>query len=86
MKVSVKIKAGASKSEIVDFKNNILKLRIKAPAQDGKANKELIRFLAKFLKVTQKEIEILNGHTNPSKIISLPDSAESILNQLKSLG
>ena len=46
MKISVKVVPGASRSEIVGWLGEDLKVRIQAPANDGKANDALCEFLA----------------------------------------
>ena len=45
--LSVYILPNSSKNEIIGEHNSMLKIKIKAPVDSGKANKELIAFLAK---------------------------------------
>ncbi len=52
-------------------KSGILKCHLKSPPEQGKANLELIKFLAKSLSLTQKEIEIVAGATSRTKKIKL---------------
>ena len=52
--VSLRIKAqpNASKNEFCEvYGNDAIKVRIKAPAVEGAANNELVKFLAKSFKV-----------------------------------
>lgn len=44
-----------------------LKVRIAAAATDGKANKRLIRFVAKQFGTRQAAVTIVNGHTSRHK-------------------
>jgi len=44
-----------------------IKIRIKAPPVDGKANKHLITFLAKAFKVAKSDITIISGQTGRNK-------------------
>ncbi len=46
----------ASKTEVVGLHGDALKIRIKAPPVDGKANLELIRFLAKEFDVSKRDV------------------------------
>ena len=56
-----------------------LRIRISAPPREGKANKELIKFLSKILKVRKKQIEIVAGEKSLDKIVSVLDlSAEQV--------
>jgi len=47
MEYKITVKANARKSEILEEKDDFLKIAISAPAYDGKANEELIKFLKK---------------------------------------
>lgn len=61
------VQPGAKKSEVVGLHDDRLKIKIKAPPEDGKANDELIRFLADILNVQKNEVEILRGHKSRQK-------------------
>ena len=61
----------SSKSEIVGIYNDSLKIKLKSPPVDNAANEELIRFLAEKLNIPKRNIEIIKGHTQKKKIISL---------------
>jgi uncharacterized protein (TIGR00251 family) len=50
--ISLYIQPNASINEISGMHDSAIKVRIKFPATDGKANKELIKFLAKHLSYT----------------------------------
>jgi uncharacterized protein (TIGR00251 family) len=44
-----------------------------APADDGKANAELVRFLAEVLGVPRRSVQILRGRTSRSKVVLLAE-------------
>ena len=46
-----------------------LKIKIKAPAVEGKANEEVLQFLAERLQVRRREIGIDRGETAKAKVI-----------------
>ncbi len=48
-----------------------VKVKVRAPAVDGKANEELIRFLAERLGVRQREVRIVQGEKAKSKVIEI---------------
>lgn len=48
-----------------------LKLRVAAPPERGKANAELLRFLAAEFALPARSITILSGATSPHKLIRL---------------
>ncbi len=48
-----------------------LKIDIAAPADDGKANEKLVRFLAQEFSVPVSHIEILSGQKSRKKILRI---------------
>jgi len=46
-----------------------LKVRVKAPAVDGRANEALIKFLADKLGISRSAVEIVAGRTSRRKVI-----------------
>ena len=74
-KVSIRIKAqpAASKNEFCDrYGEDAIKIRIKAPAVEGAANKELVKFLAKSFKVAKSDIIFKTGQNSKIKILEFP--------------
>ena len=74
-KVSIRIKAqpAASKNEFCEiYGEDAIKIRIKAPAVEGAANKELIKFLAKSFKVSKSDILFKTGQNSKIKIVEFP--------------
>lgn len=68
-KIQVYVRPGASSTEIAGEFDGCMKIRIKSPAVDGKANQELIEFLAKLYNVKKSSVQILKGHTSNKKMI-----------------
>ena len=50
-KLPVQISANAGQNQIVGWQGDRLKIKVKAPAVDGRANEELRRFLAERLEI-----------------------------------
>ncbi len=55
------IQPQASKSEMAGSHGEVLKIRIKAPPVEGKANKELCRFLGGICGVRAGKIRVVSG-------------------------
>ncbi len=72
--LKLKVLPGANKNYIDLVKNNELIIKIKAVPEKGKANKELINFLSKLLKIAKSEVNIVAGKTSRHKLISLPET------------
>ncbi len=64
---TAKIVPGSSRTVVAGILEDMIKIRVAAPPEKGKANQCLIAFLAKELGVKKNAIEILAGHTNPAK-------------------
>ena len=75
----VQVVPRASRSEIVGEHNGALRVRIAAPPVDGAANEELIRTLARALKVPRRDVEIVSGHSSRIKEVSVKNAALAIL-------
>ena len=67
----VKAQPNSSKNKIAGLYGDSLKVNIKAPAVEGAANKELIKFISKEFKVPKSDISI-KGETSKNKILILP--------------
>jgi len=66
--LSIAVSPGAKKSEVIGpTPDGFLKIRVAAAAIEGKANKELVRFLAEFLDLRKSDIEIISGETARKK-------------------
>ena len=62
----VRVKPNAKENKILEQDGNKFKVAVTAPAQEGKANKELIKFLSKKLKA---RVEIVKGKTSSKKLL-----------------
>ena len=65
--LSLYVQPGAKRTEVVGEHGGALKLRLAAPPVDGKANAELIRFLADAFGVPAKNVQLLRGATSRTK-------------------
>ena len=75
--VTLRIKAqpSASRSEFAGvYGEEAVKIRLAAPAVDGAANKELIKFLSKQFKVPKSAITFTSGETSKIKTVRFPMS------------
>jgi len=80
---SVKVVPSSSKTDVSGLLDGMLKIKISAAPERGKANRCLIDFLAKQLGVKKKSIKIIAGQTNPVKSVQvLGISTETLLKKL----
>lgn len=66
---AVKVVPRASKNDIAGVEGDAIKIRLKAPPVDGKANVALIKFLAETLGVSRTQVEIVSGETGRRKLV-----------------
>jgi uncharacterized protein (TIGR00251 family) len=64
---TAKIVPGSSRTVVAGTLENMIKIRVAAAPEKGKANQCLIAFLAEELGVKKNAVEILSGQTNPVK-------------------
>ena len=69
--IEIKVVPSSGKSDWLIDKSGCLKWFLKSPPEKGEANKELIKALAKQLKVPQQDIEIIGGLTSRKKILKI---------------
>jgi uncharacterized protein len=65
--LAVKVTPKASRSEIIGWESEALKIRIAAVPEKGDANAELIRFISKTLKISKAQLKIISGDTSRHK-------------------
>ena len=70
-RINVQVSPNARHNEVLGFESDILKVKVAAPPLQGKANKELIKFLSQTLKISRGSITIERGLTSRNKIIAI---------------
>lgn len=69
----IKAQPGAQKDEVAGVRSDELLLRVNAQPEEGKANKAIIAFLSKRLKIAKGEIVLKSGESARHKTLLLPD-------------
>ena len=68
---TLKIRAGARKTEFAGKLGDVWKLHVAAPPVDGKANEAIADFLADLAGVRISSVRIVSGHTGKRKVIEI---------------
>jgi uncharacterized protein (TIGR00251 family) len=68
--LTIRVVPGASRSKITTDDNTKLKIYLSSPPVDGLANKECIKLLSKFFKISKSSIVITHGKKQRTKTIS----------------
>lgn len=61
----------ASKTEITGPIAGALKIRLRAPPVDGKANEVLLEFLAELFRRPRRDVVLLKGETSRQKLVQI---------------
>jgi uncharacterized protein (TIGR00251 family) len=68
---STRVQPRASKNEIAGEMGGALKVRLRAPAVEGRANEALMEFLAELLKRPKSAVRILSGERSRTKRVEI---------------
>lgn len=73
MRIVARVKPNSKKEAVEMVGEREFAVRVKAPAQGGKANKAAIAILSEYFGVPKSRISILKGQANRNKIIRIAD-------------
>jgi len=77
--IAIKVIPNAPRTEIAGWLGDSLKIKIHAPALEGRANEELCRFLAEKLGLPKRAVTLLQGEKSRLKVVQIAglDTAET---------
>jgi uncharacterized protein len=79
--LTLRVQPGARRTEVAGLHGDAVKVRLAAPPVDGKANAELLRYLADAFGVPLRNVTLVRGETSRQKIVRVaaparrPDAA-----------
>ncbi len=76
---------GAPRTEVVGLHGDRLKVRLAAPPQKGAANREILSFLARLLKLPQSSLRLLGGGRSRAKVVEVLDLSPDLGARLQNL-
>jgi uncharacterized protein len=80
-KVPVKVTPNAARNEILGLKNGVWRIKIAAPPDKGKANKELVAYLSELLGLKKDDLAVLRGHASRDKVVSVEGLSQAEIDQ-----
>jgi len=69
--IAVHAQPGAQTTKVVGLHGDRLKVRLKAPPVDGKANKALLLWAASYFEVSRSDVELIRGITSRQKTLKI---------------
>ena len=79
----IHVNPNSKKDEFAGTYGSALKLKVASPAVDGKANKGVINFFAKFFKIPKSKVKILKGEKSKDKIICIETVTDEIIRKIE---
>lgn len=84
--LQIKVVPGASRTEIAGWLGHRVKLRVRQPPGQGRANDAVITLLAQQLGLPREALKITRGITTPIKTVAIEGTSEAALrDRLRSL-
>jgi uncharacterized protein (TIGR00251 family) len=74
--LALHVQPGAKRSGIAGLHGERLKLRIAAPALDGRANEALVAFVAERLGVPRARVAVARGERSRDKLVAVAGDCE----------
>ncbi len=81
--VNVRVQPGASRDEVAGWEGDLLRVRVRARAVEGKANRGLLEFLARSLGLRPYQVTLARGERSREKTIEVDlPSVEEVMARL----
>lgn len=71
MKIFIKVKSNSKKEKIEKTNETNYLILTKKPPSEGKANRAVIKILAKYFRIPQINIKIISGKFSKRKIVKI---------------
>jgi len=85
MIIRVRVIPNASESEVVGRIGSVVRVKVSAPAIDGRANEALVEHLAEFFEVKPNSIHIMRGEKAREKTVQITGRPEDELKTMMDL-
>lgn len=69
--LAIKVVPNASRDQISGWLGDRLKVRVRQPAESGRANEAVVKLLAGVLGLSRSDVTITQGHTQALKTVTL---------------
>lgn len=76
---------GARQTMVAGLHGDRLKIKVAAAPEKGRANQELLEFLAHTLKVPLKDVRLTSGTTSRAKAVAVLDTSPDLESRLLAL-
>jgi uncharacterized protein (TIGR00251 family) len=84
LRLRIRAQPRASRTEVAGEHGDALKIRLAAPPVDGDAHRELIRFIARAVRVPASAVRVVSGDSSRNKLLEIEGADAATV--LKALG
>ena len=77
--IHVRVKPKSARSKILECREGVWQVALTSPPENGKANRELVRLLAKAFHIAPSHIQIVSGEKSRNKTLSVPGLSDEEL-------
>jgi uncharacterized protein (TIGR00251 family) len=71
MRIYIKVIPKSSRSKVEKLADNTYKVWVTVVPEKGRANKEVVKLLAKYFRVSKSQVDIVGGQTTRTKIVDI---------------
>jgi hypothetical protein len=82
--LKIRISPNSAKNQVI-ISDDMIKIKVTAQPIENKANKAVIQYLSKLVKIPKTSISILKGETSKEKTILLKTDDENKKTEIKSI-
>jgi uncharacterized protein (TIGR00251 family) len=80
---AVRVVPRSAKNKIVEIMSDgTVRIHLTAPPLEGKANRQLVEFLAETLQIKPSQIDIVGGEKSKNKLVTIQGITPSVLEQM----
>jgi uncharacterized protein len=83
--LKVHVVPGARKTGVAGLYGDRLKIKVASPPEKGRANEELLEFLARTLEVPRQAVHLASGSSSRAKVVAVHDLSPQLGSRLAAL-
>jgi len=69
--IRIRVQAESKKESLLKNNKGIYYISVREPALRNQANKRVCQIVSSLFNIKEKDVRIINGHQNPSKLLSV---------------
>jgi uncharacterized protein (TIGR00251 family) len=82
VRLTVRVRPGAGRTRVKEKRGGVLRMDVAAPPEKGKANAELVRFMAKLMGVPKSAVRVRSGERSRDKVLGISGVEEQVVRKV----